>query len=220
LFSQFQGGSGLRSAKQYKKEREHYTTILRNVITSPAFKALSIHAKALYPFIRLEWKGPRLNNNGRIQLSVRQAAELMNCHRDTAQRAFIDLQAKGFLVVRKAGALGLDGLGKSTEYEITEVPMPGVKAGGQHHGTRLYEDWKPGCDFEVKRAASSSRKVKTKPHPKKSDSAVPSEQTFRDSLSQELGHPVLNGQTFPNQITGSLSQDLGHPYIAISGRKK
>jgi DNA-binding transcriptional MocR family regulator len=205
---------------QYKKQDEHFTVLIRSLITSPAFRALSIHAKALYPYIRLEWKGPRANNNGRISLSVRQAAELLGCHRDTAQRAFVDLQAKGFLVVKKAGALGLEGLGKCTEYELTEVPMPGVKADGQLHGRRLYRDWTPGNDFEVNRSASSSRKTKTKSCPNNSDSPVPTDQTIQNTLSQELGQPVLAERTMDAQNQGGLSEELGHPYSAISGKKR
>ncbi len=36
----------------------------------PAWRALPATAQALYPWLKLEWHGPRANNNGKISLSV------------------------------------------------------------------------------------------------------------------------------------------------------
>ena len=118
---------------------------------TPAWRALSPYAQRLYPWLRMEWDGPKSNNNGSIKLSVKQAAKCLGCNRETARRAFLDLQAKGFLVVTRRAALGSHGEARSHLYEITEIgtvilPKP----------RNLYRDWKPGHDFEVKMANANN----------------------------------------------------------------
>jgi hypothetical protein len=129
---------------------EHWTKMLRSTMEEPAWRALTSTAQALYPWLKLEWKGPDANNNGAIRLSVRQAAQRLGVGSDTAARAFHDLQAKGFLVVREPGHLGLSGAAKSPAFELTEVEMPHA---AQHGGSRLYREWTPGEDFPVQKAA-------------------------------------------------------------------
>lgn len=128
---------------------EHYTKVIRVTMEEPAWRALSSSAQALYPWLKLEWRGPDANNNGRISLSVRQAAAAMGVRRDTAAEAFRDLQRKGFIVQTKAACLGVEGNAKSSEYELTELKMPGAEKDGR----KLYREWRSGHDFPV---ASSS----------------------------------------------------------------
>ena len=59
----------------------------------------------------MEFKGAEFNNNGQISL-MRQAAERMGVARDTAAKALRDLQAKGFIVVKKGASLGVEGAWK------------------------------------------------------------------------------------------------------------
>lgn len=125
---------------------EQFTLLIRNVIECPAWAALSTTAQAIYPFIRMEWHGPRSNNNGRIQFSYRQAAKSVGVSLNTAMRGFHDLQAKGFIVVTELGALGVEGVAKGPTYEITEIEMPNSN---RHGGRRLFRDWKKGRDFDV-----------------------------------------------------------------------
>ena len=79
---------------------------IRSTMEEPAWKALPSRAQALYPWLKLQWKGPRHNNNGRVMLSVRCAAQRLGCNKDTAAKAFHDLQAKGFIHVTRAARLG------------------------------------------------------------------------------------------------------------------
>ena len=113
----------------------------------------------------MEWKGPKANNNGKISLSVRQAAECMGVSNDTAAKAFHELQAKGFIVVIQPASLGVYGKGKCPEYEITEIARP-----PNRDGRCLFGDWTPDCDFPVIKANASNRK--TKPRPNNSDTTV------------------------------------------------
>ncbi|MEM6550404.1 MAG: helix-turn-helix domain-containing protein [Pseudomonadota bacterium] len=130
---------------------EHWTKMIRPTMQCDAWRALSTTAQALYPWIKLEWRGERANNNGKLRLSVRQAAEALGVGRDTAARAFHDLQAKGFLVQTETAQLGIGGEAKSPTYEMTELALP-----GQLSGRKLYRDWQPGHDFPVKTAMANN----------------------------------------------------------------
>lgn len=131
-----------------KNERatEHFTKMIRATMETPAWRALSTTAQALYPWLKLEWGGLQNNNNGKISLSVRQAAIRLNVQLNTATRAFHDLQAKGFLVITEYGTLGSSGQAKAHCYEITELPLPHTQGDA---GRRWYRDWKEGKDFPV-----------------------------------------------------------------------
>ena len=138
---------------------EHFTKMIRPMMLTDAWKALSPTAQALYPWIKFEWKGEKANNNGKISLSVRQAADCLGVTKDTAARAFQDLQAKGFLVVTEAASLGVHGHGKCFKYEITEIARPPNRV-----GSRLYKSWSQGNDFEVVKAVAANptgRRVKS-----------------------------------------------------------
>ena len=124
----------------------HFITIERSLIETPAWRALSLSAKAVYIAIRFEWHGPKANNNGKLRLSVRQAAEKAGIGINAAARAFQDLQAKGFLHVTEIGALGFTGEARGPSFEITDLLMPGTN---RNTGRRLYAQWSKGHDFPV-----------------------------------------------------------------------
>ncbi len=132
--------------KRNERGSEHWTKMIRHTMEEPAWQALSTTAQALYPWLKLEWRGPDANNNGKIRLSVRQAAERLGVDRKTAGRAFHDLQAKGFIVVTEHARLGIDGAACSPAYELTELKLP---ASGENGGRRIYRDWRPDHGFPV-----------------------------------------------------------------------
>ena len=63
--------------------------------------------------------------------------------KDTASKAFRDLQAKGFIVVKKGASLGVEGHGKCPEYEITFITTLHKEA------SKLYLDWSEDEDFPI-----------------------------------------------------------------------
>lgn len=134
--------------RRNERRTEHFTKMERSLMESDAWRALSFPAKALYPFLKLEWHGPKANNNGNIRLSVRQASDRMGGTPNTAARAFRDLQAKGFIVLTKGAELGSQGMGRSPAYELTEIALP-----GEVSGRRLYKNWHPENEFHVTAAA-------------------------------------------------------------------
>lgn len=157
-----------------KNERrgEHWTKMVRNMMDEPAWRALSSTAQALYPWLRLEWHGVDKNNNGRIFLSVRQAAERLGVSYNTAAKGFRELQAKGFIAVTRPPKLGTSGVASSPHFELTEISLP--TAHGEA-GRRLYKHWSDGSDFPVVKAPTHNPNGvngKTKPCLKNCDETV------------------------------------------------
>ena len=131
---------------------EHWTKMIRHTMQEPAWRALSTTAQALYPWLKFEWRGPDANNNGRISLSVRQAAAALGVGRDTAAEGFRDLQRKGFIVQVKSACLGFEGASKAPEYELTELKMPGADKDGR----KLYRQWTSENEFPVAAAGANN----------------------------------------------------------------
>ena len=163
---------GQPQKNQRHKTGGHFAALPRELMETPAWRGLSVYAQALYPWLKLEWRGAKANNNGKISLSVRQAAERMGVGINTAARAFHDLQAKGFLVVTAPARLGLGGEAKSPLYEMTELPLPTSE---KPEGRKTYRQWRAGCDFPVHKATAhnpTGRRAKTEPHHSYGDSTV------------------------------------------------
>lgn len=155
-----------------KNERrgEHFAPMIRTTMDTPAWRALSSTAQALYPWLKLEWHGPKFNNNGKLQFSVRQAAQAMGVTKDTANKGFLDLQRKGFVVVTQEARLGVGGAARCSSYELTEIALV-----GQIEGRKLYRQWEAGKDFPVRMVMANNpngANGKTKPCHKNHDDTV------------------------------------------------
>ena len=133
-----------------------WTMILLSTINTPAWRELPTKSQSLYMLVKLEWKGPKMNNNGKIALSCRQAAKKMGVSLNTAATAFRELQAKGFIVVTEPSWLGVEGEAKLQLYEITELPMPGKK-----NAKHLYASWTRGNDYPIIAPINSKPRRKT-----------------------------------------------------------
>ena len=159
-------------------QSEHYTKCLRHTMETPAWKSLSTTAQALYPHLKLEWRGQHSNNNGQIRLSTRQAAIKMGIATNTASRAFQDLQAKGFIVITQAAQLGAGGDAQSPAYEITELALPSAE---KAEPRKLYLTWSQGRDYPVKKhlANNPTGRNGKKPCRQNEDSAVIKFKTVR-----------------------------------------
>lgn len=142
--------------KKGRNTQEYGTFIQRRLVTADAWRALTPKAQILYVILRLEWNGPKYNNNGKIKLSYRQAAALIGIGLNTVMSAFHELQAKGFIVVTKLGALGVEGEARGPSYELTDIGLPGERP------RNLFLQWKPGVDFEVTRHIANNPTGKSK----------------------------------------------------------
>ncbi|MER8882615.1 hypothetical protein [Mesorhizobium sp. M0816] len=171
-------------ARDKKKSHvEQWTKSIRPTMEEPAWRALSTSAQALYPWVKFEWHGVDHNNNGKLRLSVRQAALCMGVVPDTAAEAFRDLQRKGFLYQTEAACLGVEGAAKSPAYEVTELKMPGTTGDGR----KLYRQWRHGQDFPVQGPSANNPQGangrRTKPRHENRDGPVMKIVTKKAALS-------------------------------------
>lgn len=148
--------------------KEHWTKMLRHTMETPAWRALSTNAQALYPWLKLEWHGKDNNNNGKIRLSVRQAADRLGVSINTAMKAFHELQAKGFLIVKETACLGIGGNAKGHSFVITELGYTVHNGNTEERGRQIFRDWREGHDFPIVKALTNNpagRNGRTKKKP-------------------------------------------------------
>jgi hypothetical protein len=92
-----------------------HVRLYRWMLDSPAYLSLSCQARAVLTEIA---RGHDGTNNGRLGLSVRRASERCNIARGTAQRAFVELQERGFIDCMTKGAFSRKAL-HATEWRLT-----------------------------------------------------------------------------------------------------
>jgi hypothetical protein len=88
--------------KHLKERQDRYFAVHHFMLKTEAWGALSAPARAIYFQLGFRYNG---GNNGRIALSVRDAAEECNLARNTAARAFQELSALGFIEETRHGSL-------------------------------------------------------------------------------------------------------------------
>ncbi len=133
------------------------TYLTRREIDCEAWRNLGIAAQALYPWLRMEWKGKNSDTNGRLFLSSRQAAKAMGANPKTCMTAFQQLQAKGYIVVTEGASLGVMGHGKSHLFRLTHEPT--LEKGRHVPATLDFLKWKQGHDFPIVKIVGSKRKT-------------------------------------------------------------
>lgn len=94
------------------------------LLDSPAWLALTPNARATYVELCRRFVG---NNNGRISLSVREAADRAGIGKDTASRALLELREAGFIKVTRKGHFHGE-TREATLWELTEYPVDGAAA--------------------------------------------------------------------------------------------
>jgi hypothetical protein len=95
-----------------------HVRLYRWMLDSPAYLSLSCAARAVLIEIA---RGHDGMNNGRLGLSIRRASERCNIARGTAQRAFAELQERGFIDCMTKGAFSRKVL-HATEWRLTWWP--------------------------------------------------------------------------------------------------
>ena len=121
------------------------------MLNTSAWQTLGVVARSLYIELASRYHG---SNNGQIIFSVRQAAKALKTSKDTAARAFEELQRFGFIVVQKKGGFNLKELkGQATEWRLTEFGC-----GSNPIATKDFAKWSEGNDFPVNKGSKPSNK--------------------------------------------------------------
>jgi len=124
-----------RVNKKGRSTSEPFICLHRGVTDSAAWKSLTCEAKALLLEI---WARHNGMNNGCIGFSHRQARTALRVGNGKVQRAFQELQEKGFIVVHHKGHFDwkvVAGTGRASEWEITGEPCDGKPP------SKLYRKW-------------------------------------------------------------------------------
>ena len=97
-----------------------FVPMLIQTTSCPAWRALSAHAREVYRVLKSKY-GFDARNNGRIYLSARQAAKETGFNRNIIARCIRELAYYGFIVMTKAGHLGVEGKGVAPHWRLTEL---------------------------------------------------------------------------------------------------
>jgi len=172
-----------------------FVPLLITTLDSPAWRALSHGAKALYVAIKRRYD-VRRHNNGKLYLPLRQAEVELRSKRGQISRWFRELQHYGFIVQTSPGGLGVHGHGRAPHWRLTEM---GVRDGALDPPTREFIRW-DGTVFTDRRPLAK----KQKPGPKTGTTSVPKTGPLmvpKPGPSNEPSGPE----------NGSMSSDPGGP---------
>lgn len=111
-----------------------HVRLYRWLLDSPAYRSLSLPARALLIELYSFYNG---ENNGRVFLSVRDAAALIGVGSSTASRAYQELQDRGFIKSRLKSAFSVKSR-RATEWILTEF------AYGDALPTKDFMKWQTG----------------------------------------------------------------------------
>lgn len=104
------------------------------MLKSDAWRSLSGAAVKVFLELHTRFNG---SNNGAVRLSYAEAAEALGLGKATVQRAFADLQAKGFIALTRQGNWYQR---QAHEWRLTIKPMQTVK--GKEVPTHDWRDWR------------------------------------------------------------------------------
>ncbi|MEC7290159.1 MAG: helix-turn-helix domain-containing protein [Pseudomonadota bacterium] len=131
------------NVKGRSKTEGQYMRLPYVMANSDAFRSLSGPAVKVWIELRSRFNG---SNNGRVSLSLREAASLLGMSQTTAQRAFRELEQKGFVVRRMSGSwYGR----KAAEFILNDCPYDG------HPPTRDWQRWRPKNNSSVPRRTAN-----------------------------------------------------------------
>jgi hypothetical protein len=142
-------------SKRYKDKGRipgQYTAIRWEIMDSPAWKQMSMGARALYIALIKPLSFNR-DNNGKIFLSTRKAAEQLNVRQASICIWYRELQHYGFVAMTKPGTIGPKG--NAAHWRITDASW-GVLDGKSIEPTKDYLKW----IGEVFDRASSSKTLR------------------------------------------------------------
>jgi hypothetical protein len=168
-----------------------FVPMLVDTMKWPAWRALSHGARSLFLALKSKY-GSKLHNNGRLFLSMREAAKELGSNKDSVRKWYFELQHYGFIVQTTPGCLGVDGRGKAPHWRLTELGYM------KELPTRDFERW-DGTPFEPpppkKRQSKKQnpvRRIRTV-CPKEPDSGVRKTRTLSSPTvpkSGDIGEPA------------------------------
>ena len=115
--------------------KDQYVALPYAILKSPAWRSLSGAAIKVWCELHTRYNG---GNNGKLTLSMNEAVEALGISKSTAQRAFAELQDKGFIALHTPGNWYSR---RAHEWRLTTKPMHRAKA--VVPATNEWRDWRP-----------------------------------------------------------------------------
>lgn len=112
-----------KARKKISNPDEFFVRLHHGFMKEAAWRDLKVGPRALYVELAMRYNG---HNNGNITLSVREAANALNCAANTIKTWLVELQDHGYLRERSKGHLGMGGKGIATHWELTEFGRGGM----------------------------------------------------------------------------------------------
>lgn len=123
-----------KSYKGKKKGAGRFVQLPEHLMQTEAWATLKPGPVALYVALKRRYNG---RNNGRLILSYRDAAKLLNVHRNTITGYFRALEERGLIHMTQAAYLGPDGVGQSPHWALSELATCDGK-----HATMAFRAWR------------------------------------------------------------------------------
>src|SRR5215467_13575493 len=128
---------------------------------------MSAYAREVYRVLKSHY-GSTIKNNGRIYLSTRDGAEQTGFNEKTVARSLRELQHYGFIVMTKAGCLGVEGKGVAPHWRLTELGYmhePPTRDFLKWDGEMFHEQKSPAYYKRQKRSLSKLKADTEKQNP-------------------------------------------------------
>jgi hypothetical protein len=182
-----------------------FVPLLNATRDTPAWRALSHGARSLYVELKAKYNA-KYPNNGKLYVSERKAAWLLNSDRKYVRRWFAELQYYGFIVMTRPGFKGLSG--RATLWRLTELKTPDP-SGESIRPTRNFLKW-DGTKFDPE-----------KHFPRGQKSSGPDDKST--PVPGDKSHPVearTGGQKYPkgNGKTGGQKSSISSLTTTGAGR--
>lgn len=113
-------------------QRGGVIVVSRFMRESSAYEAMPASAKVLMDLLQMQWR-----NDKPVAYGVREAAQKIGCTANTASKAFITLQERGFIVCDTESLFNSRTGSKAREWRLTWMPFFDKKP------THDWEKWQP-----------------------------------------------------------------------------
>jgi hypothetical protein len=133
-----------------KGDTEQYTTLYYGFLKSAAWRSLSGAAVKVFLELHTRYNG---GNNGNVRLSMNEAVKALSISKGTAQRAFVELEEKGFIALHTPGNWYHR---QAHEWRLTTKPMQTAK--GKQNATNDWKHWRKKSKGEPPEYLSPSTK--------------------------------------------------------------
>lgn len=188
--------------RKFTPEPGRFVAIFGWEMDTPAYRLMSVYGRALLVEIRRLYNG---SNNGKIGMSVRQAADRLNCNKDTAAKALHELEAKGWIRLATKGSFDWKAR-TATTWRLTNQP---IGLGVDIPATKEYASWRPDEKQNTvprRRTNGPTSSHRSEKHgPTSSDQTPPDGPTSSDCeetpRSDQTGHSVSTRGEAAEEVT-------------------